>query len=137
MIELVVVLIILAIVASFVAYKPISATNEITVQTDVLKTHLRYAQIRAMNDTVPWGIYIPNTSSYILYRNNVTASDILPGESAQTHTLPPVVTITGGVGVTYNFDDWGSPGTTTRTITLSQGSTTSTITIVKNTGYIQ
>ena len=135
MIEVVMVLIVLAIVSTVIAYRPTMGSNEITVQTEILKSHLRYAQIKAMNDTVPWGIRIPNANSYILYKNNATASDILPGETAQTHTLPTVVTITSGVS-TYNFDDWGSPGASTLTITLSQGTATSNITITRNTGYI-
>lgn len=135
MIEVIMVLIVLSIVSAVIAYRPTMGSNEITVQTEILKSHLRYAQIKAMNDTVPWGIRIPNANSYILYKNNATASDILPGETAQTHTLATVVTITSGVS-TYNFDDLGSPGTSTLTITLSQGSTTSSITITRNTGYI-
>ena len=137
MIEVVMVLIVIAIVATVVAYRPATVSNDIIVQAEILKSHLRYAQIKAMNDTVPWGIRIPDATSYILYRNNASASDILPGETAQTHTLPAVVTITGGVGSTYNFDDFGSPGASTLTITLSQGATTSNITIIRNTGYIQ
>jgi prepilin-type N-terminal cleavage/methylation domain-containing protein len=136
MIEMVMVLVIMAIVGTFIAYRPATDNNELLAQAEILKSHLRYAQIKAMNDEVPWGIRIPDTSSYVLYRNNVQATAQLPGENAQTHTLPTTVTITGGVGTTYNFNDWGSPGTTTLTITLSQGTATSTITITRNTGYI-
>jgi MSHA pilin protein MshC len=124
MIEIVVVLIVLAIMAPFVITRVTTDTNNLITQTEILKSHLRYAQIMAMNDTVPW------------------ANDILPGETPgvppapQTHTLPTDVTITSGVA-TYNFDDWGSPGTSTLTITLSQGTTTSSITITRNTGYVQ
>jgi hypothetical protein len=90
-----------------------------------------------MNDTVSWGIYIPPAgSSYVLYKGTAQATSLLPGENAQTHTLPTGITVTAGVGSTYNFDAWGSPGTSTLTITLSQGTTTSAITITKNTGYI-
>lgn len=136
MIEVVMVLIVLAIVTTVIAYRPTTFSNEIIAQAEIMKSHLRYAQIKAMNDTVPWGIHIPDANSYILYEeNNATASDILPGETAQTHTLPAVVTITSGVA-TYNFDNLGSPGTSTLTITLSQGTEVSSITITKNTGYI-
>jgi MSHA pilin protein MshC len=134
-IEMVVVLIVLAIVGTVIAYRPTTTSNELTAQMEILKSHLRYAQIRAMNDTVSWGIRIPNNNSYILYTNNSQATSQLPGETAQTHTLPTDVTIASGVA-TYNFDDWGSPGTSTLTITLSQGTATSPITITRNTGYI-
>jgi MSHA pilin protein MshC len=135
MIEMVMVLIVLAIVGAVIAYRPTTTSNDLIAQTEILKSHLRYAQIRAMNDTVSWGIHIPDAGSYILYKNNAQATSQLPGETAQTHTLPTDVIITSGVA-TYNFDEWGSPGTSTLTITLSQGTTISNITITKNTGYI-
>ncbi len=144
------VLIIMAIVGTFIAYRTTTSDNELMSQTEILKSHLRHAQIKAMNETtVLWGIRIPDAGSYILYRNNAVASDILPGETPgtspapQTHTLPTAVTITGGVGTTYSFNDFGKPVnaagneiTSNQTITLTQGTATSTITITKNTGYI-
>ena len=143
MVEVVMVLIVLAIVTTVILYRPTTSSNEITVQAEILRSHLRYAQIKAMNDTVPWGLRVPNANSYILYKNNATANDILPGETAQTHTLPATVTVTSGVGTTFNFNEWGTPvdagGTaivSLQTITLSQGTITSSITITKNTGYI-
>lgn len=151
MIEMVMVLIVLVIVTAVIAYRPTTGSNEITVQAEILKSHLRYAQIKAMNDTSPntWGIRIPDANSYILYRNNAVATDILPGEkpgvspAPQTHTMPTTVTITSGASTTYNFNEWGTPvdtaGTaiaTAQTITLSQGTSTNNITITRNTGYI-
>jgi prepilin-type N-terminal cleavage/methylation domain-containing protein len=158
MIEMVMVLVIMAIVGTFIAYRPATESNELLAQTEILKSHLRYAQIKAMNETtVLWGIRIPDANSYILYRNNAVAKDnsgndiMLPGENPgvspapQTHTLPTGITITTGFGPTFNFNEWGIPVNTGsppvpiatgQTITLSQGSATSSITITKNTGYI-
>ena len=139
MIETIVVLFIMAIVASFVLFRPSTSANELVAQAEILKSHLRYAQIRAMNgdDTETWGIHLADANSYTLYKNNAQATDILPGETAQTHTFPTGVSVTSGVGTTVNFDKWGSPGPTTLTITLTQGAESSNITITKNTGYIQ
>jgi prepilin-type N-terminal cleavage/methylation domain-containing protein len=147
MIEMVMVLIVMAIVGTFIMSRATTIDNELINQAEILKSHLRYAQIKAMNETtVPWGIRIPNAGSYILYRNNAVATDMLPGEkpgAPQTHTLPTTVTITGGVGTTYNFNEWGTPVdaggaaiASAQTITLTQGTQTSTITITRNTGYI-
>ncbi|MFH1080777.1 MAG: type II secretion system protein [Pseudomonadota bacterium] len=150
MIEMVVVLIVMAIMGVFIVSGAKTSGNELIAETEILKSHLRHAQIKAMNETtVLWGIRIPDAGSYILNRNNAVATDILPGEkpgvspAPQTHTLPTAVTITGGAGTTYNFNDFGKPvdagGTPiamTQTITLTQGTQTSTITITKNTGYI-
>jgi len=130
-------------VGTVIAYRPTTTSNDLIAQMEILKSHLRYAQIRAMNDTVSWGIRIPNNNSYILYTNNSQATSQLPGETAQTHTLPTGVTIAGGVGTTFNFNDFGKPVdaggaeiATAQTIMFSQGTTTSPITITKNTGYI-
>ncbi len=104
MIEMVMVLIVMAIVGTFIMSRATTIDNELINQAEILKSHLRHAQIKAMNETtVPWGIRIPNAGSYILYRNNAVATDMLPGEkpgapAPQTHTLPTTVTITGGAG---------------------------------------
>jgi prepilin-type N-terminal cleavage/methylation domain-containing protein len=146
MFEMVLVLIVMAIMGTFIMSQ-VTTGNELIAQTEILKSHLRYAQIKAMNDTdvsVPggWGIHLPNNSSYTLYRNNTIANDtlygdILPGETAQTHTLPPGVTVsTNCVTSTCKFDEWGSPGATTLTMTLTQGTSTSIISITKNTGFV-
>jgi MSHA pilin protein MshC len=141
MIEMVIVLIIMAIMGTFIMSRATTG-NDLIAQTEILKSHLRYAQIKAMNDTdvnVPggWGIHLPNNSSYTLYRDNATANDILPGETAQTHTLPSGVTVsTICANSTCKFNEWGSPGATTLTMTLTQGTSTSNISITKNTGFV-
>ncbi len=152
LVELIVVLIVMAIVAVFIASRASTGGNDLISETDILKSNLRYAQIRAMNDSVPWGIHIPDAGSYVLYRNNaIDTGKMLPGEkpgaspAAQTHKLPATVTVTSGVGTTYNFDAWGRPVNTgtppiplavAQTITLSEGAATVAITITRNTGYI-
>jgi hypothetical protein len=149
------VLIVMAIMATFILTRATPGSNDLIAQTEILKSHLRYAQIRALNDTVPWGIHIPDAGSYILYRNNAVAKDnagkdiMLPGETPktppapQTHTFEGGVTVTSGVGTTFNFNEWGTPVdaggapiASAQMITLSQGTTTNSITITKNTGYI-
>jgi prepilin-type N-terminal cleavage/methylation domain-containing protein len=150
MIEMVMVLIVMAIMASFIMSQA-TTRNDLIAQTEILKSHLRYAQIKAMNDTdvnVPggWGIHLnlPNNSiyTYTLYRDNAIANDtlygdILPGETAQTHTFPSGVTVsTNCVNSTCNFNEWGSPGATTLTMTLTQGTSISNISITKNTGFV-
>ena len=142
MIEMVAVLIVMAIMAAGISSRVTTTGNELIVETEILKSHLRFAQIRAMNDTVSWGINV-NTDSYTLYRGDGPATDILPGESGQKHELQKGVTITAGLE-RHNFNEWGKPVnavgtelTGPRTITLTQESATSTITITQNTGYVQ
>jgi len=47
MIEIVVVLIILAVVSTVIVYRPTTTSNDLIAQTEILKSHLRYAQLRA------------------------------------------------------------------------------------------
>lgn len=153
MIEVVVVLILLAILVSTVAIRFSSINSDIPNQIEILKSSLRFAQIKALNDTVDtekWGIYFQNNYSYTLVftKDGVTTSPVnLPGECGNnplgctqtpTHTLPSGMTISTGVGTTVAFDRWGSPGTSSISIALSKGSEPpGAITITKNTGYIQ
>ena len=129
----------MAIVASFVLFRPSTSTNELVAEAEILKSHLRYAQIKAMNGDTgeTWGIHLADANSYILYKNNAQATDILPGETAQTHTFPTEVSVTSGVGTTVNFTNWGSPVSGAQTITLKQGIESINVTVTKNTGYIQ
>jgi len=148
MIEIVAVLVVLLIVSTVVMSRyTTTGTNELMVETDGLKASLRYAQIQALNDdTATWGIHIPDDSSYILYKNGMAASVMIPVKLTDpvkdpppnsTHSLQGNVKIQSGVGTTVTFDKiWGSPGPTTISITLAQGTETSTISITRNTGYI-
>ncbi|MBU1053666.1 MAG: hypothetical protein KKC46_07535 [Proteobacteria bacterium] len=154
MFELVIVLILLSIFATVVASRFGSNGVEIITNTDILKSHLRYAQIKAMGDILQpnsnksrWEIYIPDTTSYTLYRRNDSDVRIgfnLPDETplSPTHTLLSGVTLASSRD-TIAFNDWGipvdgsgDPLSADVTITLSDGSQTASLTITKNTGYI-
>lgn len=160
MIEMIFVLIVLVIMAAaFMSRYVSTGTNELMIETDGLKTSLRYAQMKAMNDTVDtaplgWGIF-PNSTSYTLVKNNITATSNLPGEKpptvsgvySTTHALPTGVTvaITAGGVTTVAFNEWGAPidasgvpvtGNITLTMTKA-GESSANITVTKNTGFIQ
>jgi type II secretory pathway pseudopilin PulG len=144
MIEAIVVLIIIAILAPIVvsqAFKQADTTPLIT-EAEILKSNLRYAQIRAMNDTVTWKINFASSTTYTLIRTGGTTPNF-PGESSTTRTLAGSVTISSGAGTTVTFNEWGAPVdgsgtplTANTTITLSQGGSSSTVTVTKNTGYM-
>ena len=150
MIEMVYVLIVLVIVSAVaISRYTTSGTNELMVETDGLKANLRYAQIKAMSDTLQpnsnnprWELEISNATSYTLYRrgnDGVRVSVNLPGvvPTSPTHVLSGGVTATSGSGLVITFDDWGSPGASNISITLTQGGQSSGISINKNTGFIQ
>jgi MSHA pilin protein MshC len=136
LIEVIAVLIILGIIAAVVVSRGMSSQNDLIPQADIVKTHLRFAQLKALADdstsTSTWGIVFSG-NSYTLYNNGAAASINLPGENGNSHTFPSGVTV---AGTTVNFDSWGSPGTANIPITLSQGGVPTTINVANNTGYI-
>jgi prepilin-type N-terminal cleavage/methylation domain-containing protein len=148
MIEIVVVLIVLFILSAAVISRYTQAySNELMAETDGLKANLRYAQIKAMSDTLQpngnprWEFAITSATSYTLYRrgdDGVRVPVNLPGEAppAPAHGLKAGVMLTSGVGLVITFDDWGSPGSSSISISLAQGTQASTVSITKNTGFV-
>jgi prepilin-type N-terminal cleavage/methylation domain-containing protein len=141
-IEVIAVLIILGILAAIAVSRVMSNQNDLLTQADILKSQLRYAQLRALSGdptgtTVTWGIDFSASSSYTLVTSAGSAG-LLPAENSSTHTFPPAsgVTVTG-VPSTVNFDSWGSPVGGIAIVTLNQsGSTPVVITVSANTGFI-
>lgn len=136
MIEAIAVLLLLGILSTVIvsSYGAIDS-NALVAEEATLKGHLRFAQLRAMNDQVSWGIRL-RANRYILLRNGVPAPSDLPGEDSRTHRFPTGISITLGARTTVIFDQWGSPGPINRTITLSSGMDSRAIPIARNTGFI-
>ena len=148
MIEVVVVLIILGILGTVIAARIFStSTHELAAQVEVIKAHLRYAQTRAMGfDEVWWGINLNTAATYSLFRNGDTTDTVnLPGEDDPV-SLPDGITVSVPVApFVVSFNNWGKPYTDQdgqtaqgddRTITISLGGDSESITITANTGFI-
>jgi prepilin-type N-terminal cleavage/methylation domain-containing protein len=144
MLEVIAVLIILGIITAFVVSRSTNIRAELSSETETVKAHLRYAQCMALaNDIYSWRITLSSGSPDYYTLSKINKSDgtetnpiNLPNEDSPTHTLPTGISITSGSG-TVTFDEWGSPGITTLNIILSDGvGNSETITITKNTGFI-
>jgi prepilin-type N-terminal cleavage/methylation domain-containing protein len=157
MIELIVVMIIAVIFIATVIYKYTVVNTDVPNEIEILKSNIRFAQTKALNDAVDnntWGIsFTSGGTSYTYYRNGEVAYyydktgnkriDNLPGEcgsnrmvciSTPTHNLPSGMTITGS---TVSFNQWGSPGASDIYIVLKKtGSPDVNVKVTKNTGYI-
>jgi len=137
MIEAIVVLVILGIFAAVVAVR-MSDTSayDLSSQVEVVKNHLRYAQIRAMNTDTVWGINFTSATTYYLFQGVGSATPVLiPGEDSVTIDLTAKksgLTITPPTGGRVTFDSYGSPGSATIAIATNGG----TITVTQNTGFI-
>jgi MSHA pilin protein MshC len=130
-IEVIAVFVIIGILAAL-SLSRIASTQSYTAlsEVDILKMHLRYAQLRALSDDKTWGISFAG-NTYTLLRDGSAAPYNLPNEASPTHTLPNEVTVSGA---TVTFDEWGSPGVSDIAITVSPGG--GVVTIIKNTGFI-
>jgi MSHA pilin protein MshC len=150
MIEIIAVLLIMAIV-TVVAVSKVASTSEYELksQTAVIKSHLRYAQIRAIKSNGEWGICCDG-SSYWLFRNGSTTDKvILPGENSDTITVSDRG-LSSVEAFTLSFDDWGIPykdasastgqelasDDPEANITVSSGGNSENITITPNTGFV-
>ena len=89
LLEVIAVLVIIAILAVVAVARFTDAGAESAAAANTLKAHLRYAQLRAMGDIVPWGISFTG-SSYTLEREGAEAPVNLPGEDGSTKTLENV-----------------------------------------------
>jgi prepilin-type N-terminal cleavage/methylation domain-containing protein len=151
--EILVVLIVMSIIMVFAIGRGRITGADVKVQTEVLKTQLRHAQARAMNDIVPWGIQTDNSggTSYWLFKYDGSFNKVrLPNEKALTVNLAADgMSMTPGI---YSFDSRGipyyepdptasQPSTTPiasaeQPITVSDGTDSYVIRITRNTGFI-
>lgn len=135
-IEVIVVLILLGVLTAVVASQTMDNTSELIAQTEVIKSHLRYAQNRAIRSTVKWGIVFAG-STYSLCDQDGNQG-FFPGESEVDVALSGM-TASG----TVFFDDCGvpyesassSPAISDITITITDG--VGNVVITKNTGFVR
>ena len=144
-VELIVVMTIMGIVSAIVVNRFMTDDTELVAQTEVIKAHLRYAQLRSMNTDTVWYIKF-TTNTYELYKNGDAVAKLLPGGDSPTITLSTGVSLNYGASDVVAFDAWGQPCTDSagqvlqaadRTLTITQGADNRSITITKNTGFIQ
>ena len=115
LVELLAVLMILSIVAGFVAFRSREDTFVLGVEAGVLKANIRYVRHLALvNDIHAWEIrFLPDR--YILQRNGSPAGLSFPGENDGTYRLPPGIRVsvsnlsTGADADRVRWDKWGRP----------------------------
>jgi len=141
LIEVIAVLIILGILGVVIASRTSStSTYSVKSQAEAFKSHIRYAQSRAMATDSIWGITVSDDKHYSLFRvkvDNSTVTVLLPGADSNPVVLKedePSLSPSSG---TISFDGKGSPIVGyTPSFTVSMGGETETINITQNTGFI-
>lgn len=132
-IEVIAALLLIAVLAAVVVSRMVDTSADLAAESEIVKAHLRFVQSRAMNADVSWGVRFDG-NSYTMLTDGLTSSGVLPNENSSTHTLA-----VGSVSASTNpllFDEWGSPGTTNITVTVTDGSGSKSFLISKNTGFI-
>lgn len=158
MIEIVVVLLVMVIIGAALVMSDVYSTTvyDLSSEVEIIKSHIRYAQSRAMNSNSMWGMKFDGsagTGSYYLIQiitdpslGRIEKKRPLPGEDRGNYPAddPPDVSLPDGMvvaTVTVYFDEWGKPynaippsvESSAITVTID----TEAITIEKNTGFVR
>ncbi|MEW5723492.1 MAG: GspH/FimT family pseudopilin [Thermodesulfobacteriota bacterium] len=141
--EVVAVFLILGLVAAAVLGRSGASDVNLVTQADLLKSHLRYAQSRALNTNAVWYVMFTDQDTYSLYQDG--AAHLFLGQDQTVVDLPAGLSVNYGASNVISFDSWGRPGTDAlgqnpqaadRFLTLTDGADSVNIKITKNTGYI-
>jgi MSHA pilin protein MshC len=155
--EVVVVLLVIGIITAFAVGRGSSEGVELKVRYEVLKTHFRHAQLRALNTGDYWGIATnmsgtdnSKATTYQLFHYDGSTMKVvpLPGEEANTIDFSSEgISISSGI---YSFDDRGTPYyaaasgsppgtklTGNKSVTVSNGSENATFQVTQHTGFIE
>jgi MSHA pilin protein MshC len=149
-IEIITVLIVMGIITAFVIGRAASTRTDLVVQNEILKAHLRYAQTQAVNSTLSFGIESDAAgNNYWLFKYDPAAvppvvKTKLPSENAnQVNLSGSGLSMTSSAIICFNtrgipYTDYTASTiqAADRTIAISDGSNSITITITKNTGFI-
>ncbi len=134
LIEIISVLVLLGILAAVVVSKNIDTGADALGEMEGIRGHLRYAQMKAMNSNTTWGILLAG-NTYTLQQNGAASATPFPGEDTSTHAMPTGSTASATVNP-ITFDQWGSPGAATITVTVTAGTASQAFTVSQITGFI-
>lgn len=132
LIEVISVLVLLGILAAVVVNRSFDNSADVIGEVEVVKGHLRFAQMKAMNSDTPWGISFTG-NSYTMLQNGLPSATPLPGQNSATYTLAK-----GAVSATRNpivFNQWGDPGVAL-TVTVTVGANSQAFQVAQTTGFM-
>lgn len=142
LLEVVVVLFLVGILAFAAAPRLQSNHQQLYSAYSILRSHIRYAQMRALSYGEQYGIRSDSTHSYVMFHNSSSATLPLPG-GGTPYFLDESITVTPFF---ISFDSWGtpykgegkdSPFTSAVTITLSDSKEKRKVVINAATGFVE
>ena len=144
-IEVIAVLVIISIAGVLVLGRFSKGAVELDARTDTLKAHLRYAQLRAMDSNLVWGLRYSGTGYSLFTFDGSTQTIVrIPDEESTVVDLAGSGISLGAFSV-ISFDSWGRPfngatgtgATASQTISVSDGDgAMNQILITRETGFI-
>lgn len=161
LLEILTVLVLIGIFTALAVVQHSTSDASLIAQSEVLKSHLRYAQARSIDSDFQWGIYYhynsadPTDSYYLLFNGgDITNVRQLPGETRnRVHLGDMTITLSASAGPNpptprtfqIEFDGWGRPaslqldpsGPGSYSLELTKpGHTSQQFLVTQNTGYI-
>ena len=156
LLEILIVLVLVSIFVTLAVVQHTTSDASLIARTEVLKSHLRYAQSRSINSDIHWGVYFHHSANaadryYLLFNDgDVTNIRQFPGETEDRVRLGDMaITIGAAIGSNprtpqlfqIEFDDWGRPSSTlglgSYTLELTKpGLESQQFVITQNTGFI-
>lgn len=127
LVEIITVFLLVSILSVAMIGRFVDNDTELVAGTQVLKTHLRYAQSRAMSTASTWYVSFDTTTApgtYALYwyvDGTADTSQVFPGETDATVALISGMTIPDGNGAVAGFDRLGRPYTDAAGTTAQSG----------------
>ena len=105
-IEIIAVLLIVGVISALVVSKTSDMGADVTGAREVIKNHIRYAQIMAMTSNTVCGVQFSG-AVYSIFKNGSLAEKIkLPNSPSSDFSIPAGMS---GTNETIYFDFWGTP----------------------------
>ena len=135
-IEIITVIFIIGIITTVAISRipSIDAYNK-RVEADTLKTHLRYAQNRAMNTDKQWGVEFLSSSQYRLYSIETAGTQYRFFPSLESVGTVTMLVLEVQPGTNVKFNDLGSPVPGVISVKMQDGSELYSVTA--ETGFIR
>lgn len=142
LLEVVVVLFLIGILAFTAAPRIQSNHQQLYSAYSILRSHIRYAQMRSLSYGEQYGIRSDSRHSYVMFRTSSASTLPLPG-GGTPYLLDESITVTP---FSISFDSWGtpykgegqeSPLASAFTITLSDSEESRKVIINAATGFIE
>ncbi|MEW5771890.1 MAG: type II secretion system protein [Thermodesulfobacteriota bacterium] len=137
LLEVIAVLILLGVLAAVVLPRVGDMGEDLTSSIELLKTRIRYAQMRSINNVSVHGVHSTGSSYWMFSGGDTANREPFPGMDSDTVTLPSGI---GTTAFTVSFDNRGAPysdAAASAGSELTSGSAAASITVGGKAGAVR